>query len=199
MQFSWRMLLLLGAFSQAFGMTVTQSAGCTSGVSGLTSTIDFGTSPANATDPAGHATYTTPFFNQGTNPNCGGSFLSLWTDQSTTVTFDQPLDYFGMVWGSPDPYNSLQVFDGLTLLGTFSGTTGGTNNGDPHYVNFFAGSGEQITRLVFSTTSCCFETDNHSYRLVSQVSSPVPEPGEIVPLALVAGLALVARFRKPTL
>ena len=172
----------------AFGVTVTTTACCTSAVPGITSTITFNGS--NTTDPAGHATYSgTILFDGGTNPGGGGD----WLDQNgstTTVTFDLPLNYFGLLWGTPDSYNSLQLFNGLTQLGpTFTGSV--VSN---PYVNFFADAGEQFTRVVLSSPQCCYETDNHSYRLAA--SSGVPEPGTFFPAALAAAVWTLRRRRQ---
>jgi len=161
--------LLVPSALRLCATTVTFTAGCTSGEAGITSTITF--DGAVATDPAGHATYTGAQFNNGTNP-CGSDFLGI-SSSTTTILFDQPIDYFGFAWGTPDPNNNVEFFNGATSLFLFSGATAA-----PTYVNVFAGAGEQFTRIVFSYEGCCFETDNHSYRLAPGATL-VPEPSSL--------------------
>lgn len=170
----------------SFAVTVTTSDGCTSSVPGITSTLTFDSS--SAVDPAGHAVYSgTVAFNGGTNP-CGSGWL-FQNGSTTTITFDQPIDYFGTAWGSKDSYNSIQLFNGDTPVGsTYTGSIGGSP-----YVNFFADAGEQFTRVVLSSSGCCFETDNHSYRLAADASE-VPEPGSM--LTVVAGSVAVLLRRR---
>jgi hypothetical protein len=193
---TFQMVLMLGLILSvvpafADGVTVTGTSGCTSSVVGLTSTIDFGSGSPNATDPAGYATYATPYFNQGSNPDCGGNWLGLSGGQTTTITFSEPIDYFGTAWGTPDGYNSLTIYDGLTALGSYTG--GNVSN---YYMNFLANPGYVFTSVVMSSGGCCFEMDNQSYQLAS-----VPEPSTTgligvdlsMPLLLAAYVALRRR------
>ncbi len=105
----------------------------------ITSTIDFGPSGCsrNAVDPAGNATYATPFFNAGTDPGCGGGFLGLNGGQSTTITFSSPINYFGLYWGSPDGYNSLDLYHGANLDWELYGVSIVGPNGGGNYMNFY--------------------------------------------------------------
>jgi hypothetical protein len=173
----------------AFAVTMTDTAGCTSAVAGITSTLDF--TGATATDAAGNATYThTGGFNGASNPGCGGDWISLNGGQTTTITFISPIDYFGLAWGTKDPYNTLQLFNGATQIGpTYTGGAFATS-----YINFFADAGEQFTSVVLgSGTQCCFESDNHSYRL-APTTSAVPEPSSVA-LGIFGGLGLVLARR----
>src|SRR5258708_6052706 len=174
----------LALTSSAFAYTVTFGPNtCTSTVANLTSTITF--NGLSTVDPAGHATYSGAAFDQGSDPGCGGDWLGL-NNQSTTITFNQPIDYFGLAWGSADSGNSLQLFNGAAPVGaTFLG--GGGNL----YVNFFAGAGEQFTRIVLSYSGCCFETDNHSYRLIA--ATGVPEPASFMLVGVAVILPLIRR------
>ncbi|BAZ53376.1 hypothetical protein NIES4103_60510 [Nostoc sp. NIES-4103] len=113
---------------------------------------------------------------------------------SVTLTFAKAINYFGLYWGSVDPYNYLDVYNGSTLLKTFSGadvpgakaTGSWTSNADNVFVNLLADSGETFDKVVLRTTGLAFESDNHTYRLAS-----VPEPGSM--LGLLAFGALSAR------
>jgi hypothetical protein len=149
-------------------VTVTGTSGCTSTQPGITATITYGPSGSpNTNDPGNNTTYTTPNFNNGTNPGCTPNWLGEAGGQSTTITFTKPVTYVGFVWGTPDAYNTFQIYDGATLLGSYTGSNV-TNN----YMNFFAGSGQEFTSVVFASSSCCFETTNFSYTEVSGVPEP---------------------------
>jgi hypothetical protein len=166
--------------------TVTQTDGPTSSVVGITSTINFDGS--TTTDLAGHTTYITPQFGNGLNLN-GSQFLGL-NDIATAILFDRPIEYFGLQWGSPDPSNTVQLYNGVSLLATITGVGIGSNN----YVNLFASLGEEFTIVVLSSTGCCFESDNHSYGLVGSIQA-TPEPNLFVPIVLIAvGLLSWRRF-----
>ena len=179
-----------------------------------TKTIDFNS--GTATDPNGFATYS------GSNGVVIGSIPNQYAaplgDDSyyltvapsglqnipgsgdETITFANPIDYFGFYWGSIDAYNSVSVYSGSKLLATFNGTSvqGALANGDQistannFYVNLLADTskGETFDKVVFSTTGIAFETDNHSYRLAS-----VPEPTAILGL-LAFGVVSAGSFMK---
>ena len=109
-----------------------------------------------------------------------------------TVDFSAtPLKYFGFYMGSPDTYNVLEIFNGGTLLKTYTGVdfaaaAGTTPNGNQSvglFVNIRAGAGEQFDRVRFVTNPSinAFETDNHA-------TVAVPEPGTYAMMGL--GLAL---------
>jgi len=182
------LIVFAGMGLPALAVTVTATGGCTTSVAGTTSTITF--DGMNTNDPAGHATYTGAAFDQGTNPGCGGDWLGL-SGQTTMISFDKPIKYFGLAWGTPDSYNSVQLFNGASSLGTFSGSVA-TNM----YVNFFADAGEEFTEVVLSSSGCCFETDNQSYTLAPSTAG-VPEPNALWLTALAAaGLSLVGLLRR---
>jgi hypothetical protein len=108
---------------------------------------------------------------------------------SVTVKFAQPLDYFGLYWGSIDAYNSIAFYKGDTLLNQYSGrdvpqTTASGNQtslADNQYVNFFADTKGAFDRIVLSSTAPAFEGDNFAYR-------QAPEPGAVLGLLAVAAV-----------
>ena len=113
-----------------------------------------------------------------------------------TVDFSTPINYFGFYFGSPDPGNSVQFFNGATALFTLTGADliamgvpGGT--GGAAYVNFTGVGSESFTRIVFSTANFPFETDNHAYRAVAAV----PEPAALLLLGT-AGAAMLTKARR---
>ena len=188
------MAALLVVAVPTFAASITYTTGCISPETTI-SVIDFGSvgSP-NTTDPGGHVTYSDATFNTGLDPNCGGSFLSVLgpavgqTQNTTSINFDVAMSYFGFYWDSPDNYNTLLVYDGDKLIVSTPGMLKG------RYTNIYAGAREQITKVEFTTTSCCFETDNHSY--IATSVSDVPEPGTLSLLGAAAALGLTIARRK---
>jgi hypothetical protein len=111
-----------------------------------------------------------------------------------TIAFANPLDYFGLYWGTPSPNNTISFFNGDTLLQSFTGdaivssitTSGGV------YANFFAEPGESFNKVVLIDSGRAFDSDNHAYKF--DASTPVPEPASSLSVfaGVVAG-ALVKR------
>ncbi|MDF5725936.1 MAG: PEP-CTERM sorting domain-containing protein [Rhizonema sp. PD37] len=108
---------------------------------------------------------------------------------SVSVKFAQPLDYFGLYWGSIDDYNSIAFYKGDTLLNQYSGrdvpkTTASGNQtslADNQYVNFFADTKGAFDTVVLSSTAPAFESDNFAYR-------QAPEPGSVLGLLTVGAV-----------
>ncbi|MEO8631023.1 MAG: PEP-CTERM sorting domain-containing protein [Betaproteobacteria bacterium] len=153
--------------------------------SGYTSgSVVFG-SNGNSASPPGD---TTGYLNEGSTYG-----------SSTSINFGSPLSYFGFFYGSPDTYNSLQLFKGNSLLATFTGTDFAAlinhfadgNQSLGGYVNIFAqGTSEQFNEIVLKSDGNAFETDNHAV-------IAVPEPGTYA--VLVTGLLTTAgMFRRRT-
>ncbi|BBD65731.1 hypothetical protein NIES4072_05910 [Nostoc commune NIES-4072] len=179
-----------------------------------TKTIDFNL--GTATDPNGFATYSGSngivkgsITNQYATPLGDNSYYltvapsglqNIPGSGNETITFANPIDYFGFYWGSIDAYNSVSVYSGSNLITTFNGKSvpGASADGNQTsltnnvYVNFLANTskGETFDKVVFSSTGIAFETDNHSYRLAS-----VPEPTTILGL-LAFGVVSVGSFMK---
>ncbi|MEO7934569.1 MAG: PEP-CTERM sorting domain-containing protein [Chthoniobacterales bacterium] len=110
-----------------------------------------------------------------------------------TVTFGTAVSYFGFSWTTPDTYNSVQLFNGSTSLGTFvpgTNTPGLTTGSATGYANFNTTGSDVITSAVFSSPNAAFETDNFAY-------TAVPEPSTIglAALALCGGGVLYRRKR----
>jgi hypothetical protein len=199
------------AFSFNVGGTEVAGGGYKSSVAGVT-TIDFnsGTDPSNdfvkfsglAADSIVQGSkvnnYATPSGNTTsylTISNVGSGIAG--ATGSVTLTFAKALDYFGLYWGSADPFNSISFFSGDKLLASFTGsevstTARGswTDATDNIYTNFFAGQGEAFDKVVLRSTGIAFESDNFAYREVSAVPEPLTLGGTAI------GLALGARMRK---
>jgi len=175
------------AIMLTFGGTPVAGQGQFSSVPGVT-TIDF----ESGAPTSGLAVYSAP----GPGPavvsvNTFGISLIAGDDNSrylavsifgdargntpVTIAFANPLDYFGLYWGTPSANNTISFFNGDTLLQSFTGdvpanlvTTSGAV-----YANFFAEAGESFNKVVLSDSSVAFESDNHAYKVASE---PVPEP-----------------------
>ena len=126
-----------------------------------------------------------------------GNYMSVGPSGSQptmeTLTFGAGASYFGMLWGSPDDYNTFTV---TTNLGEFSYTgalISNPANGNrliSGFANFTADSGEFITGVKWQSGSNAFETDNHAV-----VAVPEPETYALM-LAGLAAVGFIARRRR---
>ena len=198
------------AITLTFGGTPVAGQGQFSNVPGVT-TIDF----ESGAPTSGFAIYSAP----GPGPavvsgNTAGSYV-LSVDDNTddntrylavsilgdargttpvTIAFANPLDYFGLYWGTPSANNTIGFFNGDTLLQSFTGDAllSTVTSRDAVYANFFAEPGESFNKVVLSSSGIAFESDNHAYKVSG--STPVPEPASSLSVfaGVVAG-ALVKR------
>ena len=160
------------AVSPANAISVTINPGATPSVPGAVLFDDFDSIPNTAI-----GTITGGVLNLGTAP-ADGNFIGAGSadpaSRNVTVTLTNRVSYVGFAWGTADPENEVDVYNGSTLLGSFSG-----NMSFFSFVSYFdihAGPGEAITKLVLSDGphgDCCFETDNYS---AIPVVSPAPSP-----------------------
>jgi hypothetical protein len=197
------------AIMLTFGGTPVAGHGQFSNVPGVT-TIDFesgaptsGLAIYSAPGPgpavvSGNTVTSTLSVDDNTDDNTRYLAVSILGDARgtapVTIDFANPLDYFGLYWGTPNANNTISFFNGDTLLQSFSGdalystvpSTGAA------YVNFFAEPGESFNKVVLSDIWIAFESDNHAYKFAA--STPVPEPASSLSVfaGVVAG-ALVKR------
>jgi hypothetical protein len=113
-------------------------------------------------------------------------------------------NYFGLYWGSLDLYNSIDFYDGASLIGSFNGAdifslmaNGGQSSwASNRYVNFLFTDGDLFDRIVLVSTNWAFESDNHAF---GNVTTSVPEPGTLAMFGLgLMGLGAIARRRQAT-
>lgn len=101
-------------------------------------------------------------------------------------------DYFGLLWGSVDSYNTITFLSGGETVGVFTGgddpiQPADGNQAASFFVEFWFQDGLSFDEIEFDSTQRAFETANHAVRAV-------PAPGALALLgAGLLGLALVRR------
>jgi len=104
------------------------------------------------------------------------------TTPAVAVAFGASYDYLGLFWGSMDTYNTLQLYDGDTLVKTIVGAdvaipgASGAQElpGTNRYVNIFLTPGVTFDNAVITSTKYAFEFDNVA------VGYQVPVPGAVL-------------------
>lgn len=111
--------------------------------------------------------------------------------------------YFGILWGSIDDFNTLEFFDGATSLFSFSGLDVDiTADGDQgvngtYYVNI--NSDTAFNRVVATSTSYAFEFDNVALGAepIGPGGSEISEPAALAVMSLgLLGVGFAARRRR---
>jgi hypothetical protein len=178
---------------------------------GITVTFS-GTGAGTIALPDAPGYYAAPYISSGNGTSFGNSqadgrdvtqYLTTGIGE-VTLQLDTPNQYFGLLWGSVDDYNSLSFYSGTTLLFNFTGhdvdalANGNQGATGTFYVNI--NSDTPFDRVVASSTSYGFEFDNVALGVnpVDPIGvSPIPEPGTYA--MLLAGLAMVgAMVRRRT-
>ena len=128
----------------------------------------------------------------------GVPFLAAGPTSSSpaVMTFLNGTSFLGLLWGSPDTYNTLTITDSLGAKTNFtaSGLGFAVTNGDQsfsQYVQFVASAGTTIASLSFTSGGTdAFESANFSV-------TPIPEPETYaLMLAGLAALGFVSKRRK---
>lgn len=146
-------------------------------------TIDF----ASGAPTTGFATYDGGEVVTGSVPNLYAKphglpddthYLTVGKDQTATISFANPLKYFGLYFGSADTYNTISFLKDNQLVSSFTGAQilppgNGNQVSDTtnRYVNFFAEAGESFDTVALGSTEYAFESDNHAYKAVPEPSS----------------------------
>jgi hypothetical protein len=165
------------------GGTPLAGEGLISSVAGVT-TVDFNALPVGGpqSHTPGIATYSNLRIRSFGGTDIAGDLSRFAAAHSATgdlaISFSQPIIYFGLYWGSPDPLNTIMFYNGDMLLGAFTGQylhddlNVEFGSGKAAYVNFTAGPGESATRIVMSAAgSFPFEQDNHAFTAVPEAST----------------------------
>jgi hypothetical protein len=125
-----------------------------------------------------------------------GNFISALFPGPVTLTLVNPVSYIGFAWGTPDPENEVDVYNGTALLGSFFADTSLFPN--TYYFNISAGPGEAITSLILKFNALpndrigSFETDN--YAAISSVPGPIAGAG--LPGLILASGGLLGWWRR---
>ncbi len=192
--------------------------GTTGGTTATGITVAFGAG-GHAVRGSSRGTYAAPFVSNGNGTLFGeqtfsGSVRNTYlaagstgssANANVTLTFGGQQNYFGLLWGSVDWFNTLTFYSGGAFVTSFNGTdvsnSAGTGNcigGDQGMlgtcyvnINFLTGSYDKV---VATSSSYSFEFDNVAF---SAAATAVPEPGALGLMGLgllsLGGLALRRR------
>jgi hypothetical protein len=114
------------------------------------------------------------------------------TTTPSLLTLGGSNNYFGLYWGSIDDYNTIEFFNGATLVASYNGTDiNDPANGDQsstatnQFVEFVFTGTDAYTSVRFSSSQNAFEFDNVAFGDLGGGPN-VPEPAS----AALLGMAL---------
>jgi hypothetical protein len=155
--------------------------------------VSFTSGDGRAVQGAASGLYAAPFLSGSNgsafgNPSNGADTTTFLSTGIGSITLSLPghANYLGLLWGSVDAYNTLELFNGATLVGTVTGSdVTNSANGDQgaagtFYVNI--NSDLVFDKVELLSSQYAFEADNVAYN-----SAAVPEPGTLALFG--AGLA----------
>ncbi|WP_185964991.1 Npun_F0296 family exosortase-dependent surface protein [Glacieibacterium frigidum] len=118
-----------------------------------------------------------------------GAYSNVGIDStgSYTLSLAAPTTYFGLLITSSDPSNTIQFYDGASLVYSY---TVGSNFSGSSFVNFAFSGADDFDSIVFTAASGTgFESDNHTI-------GAIPEPATWAMMITGFGLVGVARRRR---
>ncbi|MEL7034322.1 MAG: hypothetical protein AAFO04_01695 [Cyanobacteria bacterium J06592_8] len=151
-------------------------------------------------------------------------YLAIFPGNSVTISLNDTANYFGFNWGSVSQNNRIEFYNGNVLVGAFqsagddpdvevdgqaelqrrweqvgSGSSKMFWEEADAYLEFWATTEDSLFDSIVMTQlegkGGGFESDNHSF-LMSEKAYSVPEPGMVVGLVAVAGLAAKKSIKK---
>ncbi len=159
------------------------------------------------------ANYAAPYLSNSNGAPFGDSTVAgvdsthyLTTGSSTAngsveISFTTAMQYFGLLWGSVDLYNTLEFYDGMTRVDTVTGgdvkfnADGDQGVNGTYYVNIVPNG--SFDRVVATSSGYAFEIDNVSYSPLPLVGGAQPVPDGGMTLAMLgASLGGLAWFRR---
>ena len=175
------------------------------GTGGTSVAVSFAAPDSGVVNGASNNVFAAPFLSGGNGVGFGSpnqpngadttNYLSTGTG-SVTLNFGVGLSYLGLLWGSVDDYNTIEFFNGMSSVGSFTGINvlglpnGNQGIGGSVYVNFSDLDG-QFTKVVLTSSTNAFEIDNVAINSVG-----VPDSGATVALLGLGLVALAAVRRK---
>jgi hypothetical protein len=184
------------------GGTPVLGEGLTTSVAGAT-VVDFNSSLVNPSGYTGGAVKNGSLSgNWASPPGDTSNYFSVGPSTSTpgTVLLNSLSQYFGYFGGSPDTYNSVELWRDTTKLATFNGSylasvvplAADGNWASGAYWNIWASnSSEYFNKVLFVSSTNAFETDNHA----SLSAVPLPAAAWLFGSALL-GFMTVSNRRK---
>ncbi len=140
-----------------------------------------------------------PFVSNDPDPNfvlgtgeVGNHFVGIPGGSALTFTFAAPANYFGLLWGTVDSFNTMTFYDGDTAIASFTGTDllDPPDSTSAIYANFFADGGT-FTSVTLTSSADSFEFDN-----VRVAATPLPAALGLFGSAIVGMGALGLRRRR---
>jgi hypothetical protein len=180
---------LAGSTVYGFNNQTLGAEGTTLNVGGNSLVLDGSSQVVNGTT----GNYAAPW-NPATNAADTNNYISVYGGGTATFTLASPAQYVGLLWGSVDSYNTLEL---VTTTGTYSYTgsqviadaDGYQGSGGSIYANFESTS--PITEVIFQSSTNSFEFDNLA------VVSSVPLPAALPLLgSTLLGVGAIGRWRK---